>query len=368
MANSCLAEKKFPLMILVLLVLFLITSVAGGEVQKPAQARTLRLSTMYPKAMRDSGPLLQFVKDVETFTNGAIKIKVYWMGELAQVAELADLCRTGGLEMATIVPFYYASLFPLGVATQAYTPVTKTPEQAAYAWRSLQRDVPAVQQQYTKQNMYVLNRKGFAPYRIISKKPLRHMADLKGLSIRMGGTYMEAFFKAAGANTKKVPYPDIYEALMRGLLDGVMVDSGAMVGLKLYEVGKYVSSPIGAIIGYGLVINLDVWKAFTPDIKKGLERAATEWGKNDLQMTLQTEESSNEILKKNGVQFVDFDKKDFEAMLAAAGSPWEHCKNWLVTDMKVDKQVADQFVKHWQGAIEEYERKYLATGKKWEYQ
>ena len=68
----------------------------------------------------------------------------------------------------------------------------------------------------------------------------------------------------------------------------------------------------------------------------------------------------------DGVQFVEFDKKDFQTIVERAGNPYVHCKEYLAKN-NVDATVISNFIKRWQELNQEYEKNYLAAGKKWQY-
>ena len=82
---------------------------------------------------------------------------------------------------------------------------------------------------------------------------------------------------------------------------------------------------------------------------------------------LTNENKYTEQLKKEGVQFLEFDQKDYQTIIDRAGDPYEHCKKRLI-DAKVDPEVVDKFIKRWRELNEEYEKKYLSTAKTWQYQ
>jgi TRAP-type C4-dicarboxylate transport system substrate-binding protein len=160
---------------------------------------------------------------------------------------------------------------------------------------------------------------------------------------------------------------EVYEGLSRGLLDAAMLNAPTIETLKFYEVAKYASMPVGTFIAYYVSINLDVWNSFTPEIKKVFTQSISEWGASNLDLQLTMDEKSIEFLKKKGVQFVEFDQKDWKTMLETGGDPWVAAKDVLVNDLKVNEAVANRHIKRWRELADEYEQKYLSTGIKWEY-
>jgi hypothetical protein len=78
--------------------------------------------------------------------------------------------------------------------------------------------------------------------------------------------------------------------------------------------------------------------------------------------------SSLDQLEAKGVQFLEFNQKDWEAMLSEALDPWETGKALLTDEFKVDPALANRFINHWDELKDEYASKYMATGRQWRYE
>ena len=165
-------------------------------------------------------PLKQFRDDVEKLSNGAIKIRIYWPGQLAEVKEMVDVVKTGSVEMSTSAPRSIHRCFLSTWRSSPFPMLLTSPEQATYVWRGLFRDIPEVQKEFTGQNQLCLNRATLAPYMTLSKKPYRTAADFKGQKVRsIPGKYFSTIMQQAGAVPIVNPIAELYEGLMRGTLD-----------------------------------------------------------------------------------------------------------------------------------------------------
>ena len=330
------------------------TAVAADS--KPVE---LKWAVFVTKNLHSMPPLIQWTKDIEAQTKGAVKIKLYFAGEIAQTKDLVSLCRKGTIDVISTPPVYYSGLFPLNGVLQAYFPMNKTVEQAVYSWRGLYRDVPEIQEEFKRHNMYLINRSCLGTYKLVSKKPVRNLADLKGMKLRIiGGDYPSKMVKAAEAVPVFQAMQDVYEGFMRGVTDGVLLDVPAIATYRMAEIGKYVGFPWGSVLGWSTSINLDVWKKLSPEVKAVFQKTSIEWGARDLQNMLTNEMKYTEQLKK---------QEDYNTIIKRAGDPYEHCKNFLL-GLKVDPNVVNQFIKRWRELNEEYAENYLSSGKKWQYQ
>jgi TRAP-type C4-dicarboxylate transport system substrate-binding protein len=68
-----------------------------------------------------------------------------------------------------------------------------------------------------------------------------------------------------------LPAPDVYDAIQRGVVDGVACDFAAMKGFRFAEVTKYTTISNLYVLPMGLVMNPKVWDSLSPDIKKIFE-------------------------------------------------------------------------------------------------
>lgn len=335
----------------------------------PIEAKELKWAVFVPQNDYLAPPLKQFAKDIETYTNGEIKIRIFWPGEVADIKEMPELTRRGTLDMTTTAPAFYPSIFPINVTLQSFPMVFKSPEQATYAWRGLFREFPELQKEFTDLNQYCLNRGTLAMYDTLSKKPLRTVADLKGLKIRfLPGKYCADILRKAGAVSIVNPISEVYEGLMRGSLDAVSLNLQVFDALKFYETAKYVSLSVGTPVGFWISINLDVWKGFSPKVKEAFARASAEWGARLMDLVLSSKEEAIKNLKAKGVQFVDFDYKGWNDLIYSVGDPWVVAKDYMVKDLKVDGALSEKFIKRWHELVDEYDKNYASAGKKWKYE
>ena len=82
-------------------------------------------------------------------------------------------------------------------------------------------------------------------YRLLTtKKQVKTLEDIKGLKIRaLGGPQTDAM-KALGAVPTLVPFPDVYLAMQKGVLDGTLTPIGACEIFNFHEVGNHMSHVI----------------------------------------------------------------------------------------------------------------------------
>ena len=83
--------------------------------------------------------------------------------------------------------------------------------------------------------MKVMYLHGHGPGLLHSKTPVRALEDLKGLKIRATGTTAK-IVSALGAAPVAMPMSDSYDALSRGVAQGIVCPTESLQGWKLGEV------------------------------------------------------------------------------------------------------------------------------------
>ena len=89
-----------------------------------------------------------------------------------------------------------------------------------------------------------------------NKKPVNKLEDLKGMKIRCTGTSSK-IVTHLGATPVAMPQTEAYDALQKGVVDGVMSPIETAKGWKFAEVVKYHTMNYGSAysLGFFVVMN-----------------------------------------------------------------------------------------------------------------
>jgi len=108
-------------------------------------------------------------------------------------------------------------------------------------------------------------------------KPVKTLEDVKGIKIRAVGQ-MADIIQALGGVPVPLQMPDVYDSLLRGVIEGVTVDLSTLKYWKFAEVTKNVTADwqIGTAITFYWVISKKKWDTLSPDIQKVFTEVASE--------------------------------------------------------------------------------------------
>jgi len=211
-----------------------------------------------------------FADEVEKATGGKLKVRIFPGGELgANPAEQFNRAVDGVADISFVLPGYTAAQFPR-ILLMEYPGVAKSPEGAA---RGLWNARELLEEEFRR--VKLLSMWTITPGAIYTReRPVRSLADLKGMKLRVASSVGGDLVKAWGATPVFTPVTEVYNALQTGVIDGVLIDGGAALAFKLIEVSKYVTVGMQSVLTtFALVMNRDVWNRLPADQKAAVEKA-----------------------------------------------------------------------------------------------
>jgi TRAP-type C4-dicarboxylate transport system substrate-binding protein len=293
----------------------------------PSLAQVIKLTLADQNSEVGWGPvhaLQPWVKKVEEATKNRVKIDVFYAQTLVKGPDIWNAVKTGVADIGWCFHGYWADMTPLSdVITLPGLPF-KTAEKGSEVLWKLYEKFPVIQGEY--KDVHVFQLWTSHPYFLITtKKQVKTMEDIKGLKIRVVGGPPTEQMKALGAVPTPMPMPDTYQALDKGVIDGMGAPWEAIHGFRLYEVVKYYTMvPLSAVY-FSMSMNKQKWESLPPDIQQaftsvsGLE-AAKFWGRNFFDTA---EEGVMERVKAGNHQMVKYvvPPEELERWQKVAGEP-----------------------------------------------
>ncbi len=251
----------------------------------PAQEIKLTLADQNsPQAWGPSHALQPWVRQVETATKGRVKIEVFPSQTLVKGPDMWRAVRGGIADIGWCFHGYWADMTPLADAiTLPFLPVKSAEQASEVLWR-LYEKYPAIKKEFSETEPLLLYTT--SPYFLLTtKKQVKTLDDLKGMKIRIPGGPPTEMAKALGMVPTPIPMPDMYQALDKGVVDGMGVPWEAVQGFRLYEVAKnYTMVPMFTAY-FSICGNKQKWAGLPADVRtqimsvSGLTGAKF-WGKN----------------------------------------------------------------------------------------
>jgi tripartite ATP-independent transporter DctP family solute receptor len=139
---------------------------------------------------------------------------------------------------------------------------------------------PIVDDVNKKADVMIIGYAGGGTRNIIANKPVRNMAELKGLSMRvMGAPIQTQMFGAIGAKPSVIAYNEVYNAIQTGVIQGAENEAAGMEAMKFYEVGPNISLTQHAITVRPICFSGKSFRKLPPDLQAAILKAGKEAGK-----------------------------------------------------------------------------------------
>ncbi|MEK8033606.1 TRAP transporter substrate-binding protein [Ideonella sp. DXS29W] len=145
-----------------------------------------------------------------------------------------------------------------------------------------------------------------------AKKPVRTLADIKGMKIRVQQSDLwVSLLEAMGANATPMPFGEVYTALKTGLVDGAENNYPSYESSRQFEVAKYYSKTEHSMAPEMLLFSKRVWDTLSPDEQKAIRAAAKESVGYMRKLWDEREAKSLAAVKAGGAEIIEVDKTAF---------------------------------------------------------
>jgi TRAP-type C4-dicarboxylate transport system substrate-binding protein len=298
----------------VLLTLFF-CCVAGVATAQPTPT-WLTYATPYSPSHPFSRADQTWIEWVEQASGGSLRIRVIWSGALISSDQSLLELRHGVADIAYITAIYTRGGTHLLRAQTGFYIGAKTFEQQVALYRCLAAASPQLSSEF--EGLKILAIQGGPMAGILTRsRPVHSLDDLKGLRIRVP-TEMLKIMRDLGADPVSSPMGDVYSALAKGVLDGVVTPLNTLKALHFAEVTKYytlLEVPRGAYPARAM--GLKRWKSLSDSQRDILEAGIPIW-EAAMSKEIQEAEIAGEAEgRRLGIEFVDIpttDQKRFDEL------------------------------------------------------
>jgi TRAP-type transport system periplasmic protein len=211
--------------------------------------------------------LVQWGEKLEKASNGRLAFKHFPNAQMAPTPAHYDLARTGQAEISWFLHGGTPGRFPL-------TEVVNLP----YMVGSAEIGTKVLNHAELRSKYLDAEHKGVKVLMLFThqpgnvhttKKPVRTVAEMKGMRIRFASPTVRDFIAGLGATPVGVPPTEILEQLQKGGIDGAFIDyGGAGVAFKMGGTVKYTTEMYSYVTSFGLAANPEWYAKLPADLRK----------------------------------------------------------------------------------------------------
>jgi TRAP-type C4-dicarboxylate transport system substrate-binding protein len=304
---------------------------------------TLTYSIFFPATHGHCILATEWAKEVETQTKGAVKVNMFPGGTLTPADQCYDGVVKGISDIGMSVVSYVKGRFPLSEVVDLPLGYEKGNQATKLANAYFAKFKP---KEFDDVKIMYFHAHG--PGVVHTKKPVEKLEDLKGLKLRCTGTTARVA-SALGATPVAMPQTETYDALQKGVVDGVLSPVEVLKGWKFAEVTSDTTLDYGASYSllFFVAMNKKKWDSLPKDVQATIEKINQEWIEKTAKLWVDLDEEGTKFALAKGHKFISLSKEqdarwaekvqpvlvEYVKNMKAKGLPGEEaltfCQTWL---------------------------------------
>jgi TRAP-type transport system periplasmic protein len=160
---------------------------------------------------------------------------------------------------------------------------------------------PVADEVAAKAEVMLIGYAGGGTRNIFANKPVRNLAEMKGLKVRVqGAPIWSKTFAAAGMAPTVIAYNEVYNAIQNGVIAAGENEAAGVEQMKFFEVGPNLNLTQHAITIRPLAFSGKTYKKLPPELQAAVVRAGKEAGVYGRQIESSEDSAKLEALEKSG--------------------------------------------------------------------
>jgi len=216
----------------------------------------------------------RWAKEVEKRTNGKVKVQTFPGGTLLPAKNIFDGVISGTADIGNFAMSYQPGRFPVSEAVDLPLGFQNARVASLALYDLIEKYRP---KEFEKVKIITLFT--CAPNDLMTSKPVKSLADLKGMELRVSGTGAEVI-KRLGGIPIAMPMSDTPEAIQKGIVKGIVSSLETLKDFNYAAYCPYATEANLFVVSFAVVMNKEKWEALPADVKKvidDLRREQAEW-------------------------------------------------------------------------------------------
>ncbi|WP_416138930.1 TRAP transporter substrate-binding protein [Halomonas sp. HK25] len=232
-------------------------------------------------------------------TDGRYSLEIVTADELGMSGtEFLRVLRSGMIDFAEITTGYVSGDFPMIEASELPGLASNYDDyqEITDAWMT-----HVVAENEDRMGGKVISSFAWGPMHLYSTFPVDELSDLEGKKIRVFSSSQAKYLEELGAEPMSLPMTELYGALQRGLIDGMVTGAEHIGRMSLWETTSHVSDiGIAPASGY-IVVSQRTWDALPDEVQAAIEGFADEFSNEGWRLGMRNAELGFEIAQANGM-------------------------------------------------------------------
>jgi tripartite ATP-independent transporter DctP family solute receptor len=291
----------------------------------PLHARTFRSADVHAKEFPTNMTVEHMGEQISKATGGKDNIKVFGNSSLGSEKDTVEQVKIGALDMvrANTSSFH-------GIVPESMIPALP------FLFRDLDHFRKTMYGPQGAKILAAFDKAGFvalALYEsgarsVYAKKPIRTVADMKGVKLRVQPSDLwVGLATAMGASPTPMPFAEVYTGLKTGLIDAAENNIPSYDETKHYEAAPIYSETMHAMPPEVLVFSKKVWQTLTREEQDAIRKAAQDSVPYYVNLWDAKEKDARAAVLKGGARIIPASEIDRKSFVDAEKPVWDKFAN-----------------------------------------
>lgn len=268
----------------------------------------LRLSDQFPPSHKNFLSLDQWCKEVEKRTNGQVKVTHYPANALVPITKTYDAVVTGTVDIGTTLIAYSPGRFPLSEFLSLPLGFKSGYQATKLANEYYKKFRP---KEWEETKVLFFHASGPGVFQV--KKDIKSLDEIKGLRIKANAENADIVRQLGGAPVT-LPITETYEALQRGIIDGVLLPIEPIKGWRLGDHLRTVvlNHAVSYTTAMYVVMNKKVWESLPKEVQQVIEKLNEEWIEYQGKLWNELDQEAMVYIKEKGIKVVEATPEEYK--------------------------------------------------------
>lgn len=242
----------------------MMVAVCASAQTATAKKFTLSYANFPPAPTFPCVQMERWAKEVERRTGGMVEVQTYPGSTLLGAKNMFHGVKQGQADIGCISIAYQPGVFPVTSVLEVPLGFSNTIVPSLVLLDLYEKYKPK-----EFEDVVVLTMFTSAPSNIMSKVPVKSLADMKGLELRASGGASKVLSKL-GATPVSMPMPETPEALQKGLVKGLLSSLEVLKDFNFAELCRHQTITNFQVYPFAVIMNKDSWNKLPGYIKQNI--------------------------------------------------------------------------------------------------
>jgi len=295
----------------------------------PASAQAIKLKladNLPPSHFLANYATHYFMDEVTKRTGGKVTFDYYPSEQLGKAGDILSLTQSGVTDIGLVTPSIISQKMPLSsIAEQPGSFATSC--EGTMAYYALARDGFLQKNEFHPNNVRIVFAYVNPPYQLyLSKHEVHQLSDLSGLKLRSLAGTLEIVVKKLGAVPVRTSTTEVYEALSRGTVDGMLFPVPTVLAYDLQGLVKYATENqnFGSIAN-AYIMSEAKYRSLPEDVRKVIDEVGEAATRRACEMTDRDVATTYEKFHGLGIKqitFSDEDQRHLKELFSTVSDEW----------------------------------------------